>query len=100
MKNTIDWTEYERTDHVLAWIVLELIAKHGVEKMGVIDSHNLKIELKINEIPVDFVRAMNYLNDQLELLRSEARKEGEQQARRELMERLETFLDQPEEQDT
>lgn len=34
----IDWLEYDKKDHVMAWFLLEAMSKAGIGKFGEFDS--------------------------------------------------------------
>jgi hypothetical protein len=92
MNTTINWQEYESHNHVLAWVLCEAMARDGIERFGEFDSAALSVELKVNGVPVDFVWAMDFLNDQVAEMRKSEREAGEKAALPALMERLNDSL--------
>jgi hypothetical protein len=72
----IDWLKYERKNHVMSWLILEAMAEIGIDKFGKFDASKLDVELKINEIEVPIIGAMEHLQGKLSYLKDQGRKEG------------------------
>lgn len=71
----IDWLEYENKEHVLSWFLLEAMSFGKTDitkKFGDFDSSKLDVKLTVNGIEVPIEGPMNFLQEQLDVIRKDA----------------------------
>ena len=81
----IDWVDYDKGDHVLAWFLIEAMSAVGIKRFGDFDSSKLEVELKVNGVEVPVVGPMESLQQQLKRIEEKGFKEGYKQACEHLM---------------
>ena len=80
MTQTIDWLEYDKEEHVVAWVLLEAMSKVGMDEFEGFDSSALEVQLLISGVDVDFVECMERLQKQLKDIELEGFKRGVEEA--------------------
>ena len=88
----IDWLEYEKKDHVLAWFLCEAMSEAKITKFGDFDSSKLEVILKVNGIEVPITGPMEVLQKQITDIEESARKEGFEQAKYVLQDKIAELL--------
>lgn len=63
----INWLEYDKKDHVLAWLVCEAVSEN-IEQLGKFDASKMDVELVVNGVSYDIVKACEFLQSQLDRL--------------------------------
>ena len=93
MPQTIDWFEYDKKEHVIAWALLEAISKVGMDEFEGFDSSALEVQLLVNGVDVDFVCCMNLLQKQLKDIELGGFKRGVEEAAYAINDVVERTLD-------
>lgn len=88
----INWLEYERKEHVLAWLLVEAMSKVGMNKFGDFDSSKLDVVLTVNGIEVPVEDSMDFLQSQLHAIGKEGYDNGYKQATQDIHEKLGEFI--------
>ena len=93
MAETIDWSKYHREEHVLAWILTEMVSAVGVENFDDFDASELEIEMTINGVEVPFEEVMQPLQCQLSRLEADAVERGAFNERERIIQKLAMLVD-------
>lgn len=85
----IDWREYNKKEHVLAWLLTEAVSNHPeILDNPDFEGSNIDVVLSVNGVEVDLLKSMNYLNSQLEDIHQHGVDKGKAEAKEELSQRL------------
>lgn len=86
----INWLEYDKKEHVLAWLLCEVIAPLNIAGMD-FDSSALDVVLTINGVEVDFIKAAEFLQSQLDKIQKDAAEDAIAPLRQDLETLVETI---------
>lgn len=97
----VDWLEYDKKEHVIAWFLLEAMSKVGIDKfiekpdndgLSKFDSSKITVDFKINGVRVSFVDTMEFLQSQLTAIEEAGKEQGQAEMRELIHENLDMIL--------
>lgn len=88
----IDWLYYEKSDHVLAWLLVEVMSAANIHRFGDFDSSKLEVELRVNGLTVPFMDAIQNLQGQLKRMEELAHIKGRNEAHQTVRHKIEELF--------
>ena len=73
----INWLDFHKKDHVFAWFFLELVSVNELAD-SFEDTGKIDVQVLIDGRSVDFMEAFDFLNSQLEKIRDDGYRDGQQ----------------------